>query len=84
MSQKTFIEKQAKIGSVTVTQDWSMGKYGITVGFNKDNESYSIDTYEFNNRETANSVFNLLVAVTVEMSPEVQEAIIRLIPESEQ
>ena len=74
MSQKTFIEKQAKIGNVTVTRDWSMGKYGINVSCDQDINSWSTDIYEFKDEETTDSVFNLLVSVVVEMSPEIIEA----------
>lgn len=84
MSQKTVIEKTAKIGNVTVIRDWSMGKYGVSASCDDETNNWSTDIYEFSDMEIANSVFDLLVSVIVEMSPEVQEAVIKLIPESEQ
>lgn len=83
MSQKTFIEKQAIIGNVTVTRDWSMGKYGVSASCEDPtafgDNSWSTDIYEFTDKQTAESVFGLVVSVIVEMNPEVQAAQIQLI-----
>jgi hypothetical protein len=80
VSQKTFVEKTATIGPVTVIRDWSMGKYGVSASC----DDWSTDIYEFTDVAIADSVFDLVVSVVVEMSPEVQRAQIKLIPESEQ
>jgi hypothetical protein len=86
MSQKTFIEQRAKIGDVTIIQDWSMGKYGVSANCVDEDgiSTWTTDIYEFEDKSTAESVFNLLVSVVVELNPEIQAAQFKLISEEEQ
>ena len=63
MSQKTFVEKQTKIGDITVIKDWSMGKYGISVVSNGENNKWDIEPYDFDDEITASIVFELVVDV---------------------
>ena len=61
MSQKTFIEKTAKIGNIIITQDWSMGKYGIRVNSTEENHKWETETYEFKGKWEADDVFELII-----------------------
>lgn len=63
MSQKTFVEKQTKIGDITVIKDWSMGKYGISVVANGENNKWDIEPYDFDDEVTASVVFELVVDI---------------------
>jgi hypothetical protein len=87
MSQKVFLEKTATIGNVTVHRDYSMGKFGVMASCEDptgETPGWSTDIYEFDDRQTADSVFGLLVSVIVEMTPEFIAAKIQLIKESDQ
>ena len=63
MSQKTFVEKQTKIGDITVIKDWSMGKYGVSVVSDEENNKWGIEPYDFDDEITASIVFELVVDV---------------------
>ena len=63
MSQKTFVEKQTKIGDITVIKDWSMGKYGVSVVSDEENNKWGIEPYDFDDEITASIVFELVVDI---------------------
>jgi len=78
----SIIKKSADIGDVTVLLDEDLGKYGVRVFSDKHGiGSWSTDAYEYTDIQIAESVFNLVLSVVVEMSPFVSELQNRLIEE---
>ncbi len=63
MSQKTFVEKQTKIGNITVIKDWSMGKYGVWVVSDEENNRWIIEAYDFDEEAIAGTAFDLAVEI---------------------
>ena len=73
------IKKVVDIGDITVMIDQPSSTYCVRV-FNE-KEGWSIDPYCFVGEQTVESVFNLVVALVVEMSPLITGLQSRLIGE---